>query len=387
MKNTIENHNNLTIVLDDSASKDTHKSNLVIDKKLKKIEQLKKQISRINNTINTAKKLYDQYIEKEDKKLLELKEQFIIKLYERFNQKAFALWQKEMIESRILNEVNELFSQGYESEKIAEIHEEITRLQSENMDDFEKEMMNEMAKEYLKNMGVNIDEENFNFEDFANPEFREKFQQDYSDQQTHEYHNFYEQEQQQKHREQQQKVKTTDKDFQKLYKTLVKKAHPDLVIDPLEKEKREEWMKKLSSAWEERNYYELLVLQKEIDADSSTEVFLNSGQLEPLIKQLNEEISKLESDKYLLKHHNPDTSFYYESFHARSEKGILKKIMEVKGEIHSEIDAIKQQYTRLKTQKSTKELLLEIRDSISGYHYGMVNTLFHKGDIDDEYPF
>lgn len=367
MKNSTSIQRELTIVINESASISDNKNKIDLDKKIKKLETLKKQIEKIKNTINTAKSLYAEHILKEDQKLLKLKEQLVIRLYERFNQKAFSVWQKEMLESKLLNEIDFLFSKGYESSEISEIHQEITRLQTENMDDFEREMMNDMAKDMMRNMGVDIDEENFNFEDFANPEFRAQFEQNYSEKQADEYKDFHEQQQQEQQDFQQEKVKSTDKDFQKLYKQLVKKAHPDLVIDPTEKEQREEWMKKLSAAWEGRDYYRLLVLQKEIDKDDSLDVSLGSNQLKPLLKQLNEEQVKLEGDKYELKHMDPETSFYYENFNARSEKGILKKINEFKISLREEITHIEDEYQRLRTQKSTKEMLSEIRSVSSVY--------------------
>ncbi len=357
MKNTNDTQNKISIVINDSDSKKNHKNKDEIGQKIQKIELLKKQLENLTNEINTVKSLYSKHVNKEENNLFITKEKLILKLYERYQQKSFTVWQKELLEEKIINEINFLHEESYQSQKLAEIYEEITRLRSENLGDFEKNIINEMAKDHFKNMGVDIDLEDF---DFTSSDFRENFEQKFADQ-------YSKQQEQQKHEKQEEKIKTTDKDFQKLYRSLVKKAHPDLVIDSKDKEQREEWMKKLSLAWEGRNYYQLLLLQKEIDSDASFEVSLDKNQLKSLINQLNKEIRNLETDKYILKNQNPDTSFYYQNFYARSTKGILKKINTFNELIKTQCQDTNDEYNLLKTQKSTKDFLSDLRGSINTY--------------------
>ncbi len=356
MKNNIDIEKNLTITIDDTIDTEEQKYRARIDKKLKKITTLTKQIETITHQIKIAKNLYHVHTFEIEQTLLLQKEALVLKLYERLQQKAFAVWQKEVLTHRIYEEIEFLLNKDYESPRIMEIYEEIKRIDTENMDDFEREMMNEMTKDFFRNIGVDIDEENFDFSDLDTEEFKEKFQQDFSKQHS-------EYEHQEKQKQQEQKVKTTDKDFQKLYRALVKKAHPDLVINAQEKKQREEWMKKLSQAWEERNYYQLLVLQKMIDTDDSMEVSLHKKQIQPLLDQLNQEIETLEIRKSVLQTEDPETAFYYEYFYAKSEKGILKKIKEFKLHLQLLLEDTEEDMIRLKTQKSTKELLIDIRDS------------------------
>ncbi len=357
MKNSNDTLSSLITVIGESTAS---KQQSIIEKKLKRIDSLKKQIEKINTTIATAKELFGIHIASVEKKLFEAKEQLITKLFERLQQKSFTIWQKELLESRIMQELNFLTSVSYESEKLKELNEQFITFQSENMDDFDREIMNEMAKDFLTDMGVEIDEDTFDFEEFKNSDFREQFEQEYKNRQEEDYSNFYQQEEEEKKEALKSKVQTTDKGFQKLYKTLVKKAHPDLVIDPLEKEKREEWMKKLSTVWQERNYYELLLLQQEIDTEIT--ISINDSQLKPLLAQLEQEIIKLDNDRYDLKHVNPETAFYFQNFKAKSKKGILKKIEKMKEDMNDEITTIEHDYTALKTQKSTKVLLGEWRE-------------------------
>lgn len=353
MNNANETQNNISIVINDSASKKDHKNKDAIGLKIQKIETLKKQLENLTNQINKVKSLYSEHVDKEENNLFITKEKLILKLYDRYQQKSFTVWEKELLEEKIINEINFLLERSYQSQKLIKIYEEITSLHSENLGDFEKNIINEMAKDHFKNMGVDFDLEDF---DFTSSDFKENFQQKFAD-------NYSKHQEQQKHEKQEEKIKTTDKDFQKLYRNLVKKAHPDLVIDNKDKEQREEWMKKLSLAWEERNYYQLLLLQKEIDSDTSLEVSLDKNQLKSLLNQLNKEIKSLEVDKYVLQKQNPDTSFYYQNFYARTTKGILKKIDTFNQLLKSKCQDAKDEFDLLKTQKSTKELLQYIRNT------------------------
>ena len=358
--------NYLAISVKDSSLNKNDQKAKNIHKKIKKIELLNKQIKKINDTISVAKKLYRKHCEKIENQLLKSKEELIIKLYQRYQQKGFAIWQKEMVETKLINEIDSLISLGHTSEKISKIQEEISQSKIDNMSNYEKEMMNDLTKGFFENMGVDM--EGFDFSDINSSDFRKQFEEKQSENYKKEHHDFYQKDKEEKQKLQHNKVKTTNNDFQKLYRNLVKKAHPDLVVDPIEKQIREEWMKELSEVWEERNYYKLLLLQKKILKDDSIDIALSELQIESLGKELNKTINQLEQDKYQLKHFNKDTSFYYENFNAKTEKGVLKKIIAHKNYVEYEVEEIQVQKIHLKTQKSTKELLKEIRESQVGYY-------------------
>lgn len=352
--NIKNNKEKLSIIIPNTASKKEHSNKEAIDKKIKKIELLTKQVNDIKEQIYRIKELFTEHLEKDEKLLFETKEKLVLKLYDRYQQKAFSNWQKDFIINKIQNEIIFFVENNKMTTKISEIHEEITLFQQQALNDDEKEMMNDMAKEMFKNLGIDIDEENFDYNDFSNEEFRTNFEKEYQQQNAENQH---------KELSDKNKGRTTDKDFQKLYRELVKKTHPDLVKDTVEKEKREELMKKLSQAWEDRNYYQLLILQNEIDADSTFEVSLNGKQLKAMINQLNKEIRNMEAEKYHLKKFDTQNAFYYQNFNAKSEKGILKKIEEYKKHILFDVQETKNEITELKTQKSTKELLNKIRSN------------------------
>ncbi len=353
MDTLFDSQKKIAIVLD-QFSKDVKAKNS-IEKKIEKLNLLKKQIINFRKDIDTVKSICnDHAIAQQEKEFFLNKEKLLLKLYKRYKEPSFSLGQKDILESYILDEIAFLSNNGQLSQRISEVHEEITQHIKQDMSDFEKEMLNDMTKEMLNNMGVDIDDD-FDMSDLENPEFIAEFQQKY-------FEKYHEDQKQINYENQEKKVTKTDTHFQKLYKKLVKKVHPDLVLDSEEKEKCEIWMKRLSQAWNDRKYYELLLIQKEIDSDDTSEVILNEKQLRPLIEQLNKEIERLDFEKYVLKHEDPDTSYYYKNFYAKSKKGILKKIDNFKKNLVLLKNEDDDTLEFLKTQKSTKIMLNEIRE-------------------------
>lgn len=356
--------NNLEIIISDSTSEEKDsKHKQTLNKKLKKIDELKKQIENITNAVDIAKKLYVEHIVEEEKNLFVAKEKLIVKLFERFQQKSFTLWQKEVIQEKLNENLRFLSSKGYLSEELSVVQEKLMKIVNDSMSDEEKEYANDLAKEFIKGMGIDIDEEDF---DFTDPNFSQKFQEDYINQHA-------KSEQQEKHAQQQNKTQNTDKEFQKLYRLLVKKVHPDLVTNKEEKEQREDLMKKLSLVWEKRDYYQLLILKKEIDKDDSIEVELDEAQVTSLVSQLETEIKGLQHQKYVMKEKDPETAFYYNVFYAKSEKGVLKKINDFKVQLGHYMEETEEEFLLLKTQKSTKSFLESIYNDREHMFSGFFN--------------
>lgn len=345
------------LAISENDSKKDAKSKTAIEKKIKKIDTLKAEIKKIHEDVVFIKEAHKKLVSKEEIALYKLKETFAIKLYTRFNEKGFTQWQKEMMEDMVMETCNFLTSNSFVSETLQRIQKEIFESRTSDMDEMEKEMANEMFGSFFAEMGVDIDMDDFDFTKFTQEGFQEEFKTKFHEKQQ-------EQEAEFMHQEKTKKTQQTDKLFQKLYKNLVKKAHPDLVIDEIEKTKREEWMKKLSEAWEHRNYYQLLILQKEIDSNADIKISLESSQLKSLSQQLDEEIRLLNVEKWHLKNDDDENGFYVTHFHARSQKGIEKKLKEYKKHIQYEKQRTETEIEKLKTKVSTKNYLKEVYESV-----------------------
>ena len=354
-KKATTNQGKITLVLDKKASDKDQKKKKAIDKKIQKIDALKKQIEKINKQLSDVKKLYNEKATKVEEEFYKQKEVFILKLYSRSKEKGFAVWEKELMFELIIEECSFLAENEYFSEKITKVQEEIMEIKTKELGEEEKEDLNSIYEGFFEEMDIDLGDD-FDFSKMNDPEYKERIFQQFH-QKNQEYKN------DENVKERRSKVQKTDKEFQKLYKQLVRKVHPDLVTSDKEKAEREIVMKKLTEAWDNRNYFELLVLQKEIEGEVNTESFIGVGQLNTLTKQLNLEISKLEQEKWLLKSHMGENFFFVKNFFARTKTGIEKKINEYILHIENEKSDVKNQLLSLKSKASTKRYLTGIYDN------------------------
>lgn len=83
-----------------------------------------------------------------------------------------------------------------------------------------------------------------------------------------------------------------------IWKKLIRKFHPDLVIDPQEKAKRDEVMKKINTAYAERNLEALLAIESTQDIAFVAE--LTSEQLEETLARIENSIRDAEGNLLVL---------------------------------------------------------------------------------------
>ncbi|WP_010522801.1 hypothetical protein [Aquimarina agarivorans] len=134
-------------------------------------------------------------------------------------------------------------------------------------------------------------------------------------------------------------------------------------------------MKKLSEAWQNRDYYQLLMLKSEIEKNNEvTEIKIDDSQSKSLLKQLDEHIKQLEIEILMFTKHDPDNSFYFDHFNHRSENVLKQKIHKYTNHILGLKKTVSFELESLKFKASTKRFLNDIRDEFE--------------DIDDDFfPF
>ena len=351
-ENTTPKENTSPLIIKSNSKKEKSSTDQ-INKKIQKIDKLKKKFAKVEEDLKKIKQSYLKFVSPEEKKLLLAKAEFVIKLHTRWKEKGFTQWQRELMEDIILKECEFLYNHDYESEEITKIHDHILEDQKQRIDPFEKDIMNDMAKDMLKNFGIDIDDdEDFDIDDFdpSKSDSFKNFKEKQEQSEKEAANNF-----------KKEKVLNTDKQFQKLYKSLVKKAHPDLVIDKTEKEKREILMKKLSEVWEERNYYELLILKAEIEKDGATDIEIDETQSKSLIIQLNNEIRDWEAKIMYFKRFDEENSFYFKNFDHRTENTLKQKIHKYNTYLQNELETVISYNENLKTKVSTKSFLKNSR--------------------------
>ena len=223
------------------------------------------------------------------------------------------------------------------------------------MNSYEKAMLQEGYKQMMDEFDLDFEEGDLDFDKINDPTFKKQFEEKIRAQQK-------EHEERQKQFEKLRKVEKTDIDFQKIYKKLAKLAHPDLYKSETEKAIKEEQMQRLTKAWNERDYYDLLMLWLEIDPENTIELEITEKNQKNIIAQLNEKINELEAETYQVKFNFDDTAFYYQ-FHAPTEKGMNNKIEKYRKALDKNIEMTTLRHNDVEITKTFKIILEEIYQS------------------------
>jgi hypothetical protein len=348
-------NNELKVILQEKSGEKKNKKIENISKKLQKIEKLKADFEILKTKIKTIRELVDKQTTDNKNSLCQTKEKYVLLLIKKYEMKSFTKWQKEIISSLIADELDILSNYEYTSEKLQSAISQYIALQKENMNSYEKAMLQEGYKQMMNEFDLDFDESDLDFEKTNDPAFKKQFEEKIRAKQK-------EHEEQQKQFEKEKKVEKTYIDFQKIYKKLAKLAHPDLYKSENEKAEKEQQMQRLTKAWDERDYYELLMLWLEIDPSNSIELEITEKNQKNIIAQLNEKINEIEAETYQVKFLFDDTAFYYQ-FHAPTEKGIINKIDKYKKALDTNIEMTLLRHNDVEVTKTFKIILEEIYQS------------------------
>jgi hypothetical protein len=346
--------NKLQVIFNQTQQGSKNKTIEDIVKKVAKIEKLKKDQELLIDKINTIKVKYEAQTKEVITNFTKSKEQYIELLIQRYNQKSFTKWQKEYIIDFINDEIEILKDMDLISGDFHKVISEYYSNQMKKLSNHEKQLRDEMAKNMFEEMGIELDDD-FDFDNFGDPNFTESMKEKFQE-------NFFKNQQSYKEEEKQNQVLNTDIDFQKLYKKLVKISHPDLAKSEFEKAAKEITMKKLTAAWNERNYYELIMIWMEIDPENSIDLQINESNQKNIIKQLNEKISDTEREIWKIKKHS-EFSFYYSNFNAAKETTILNKIKNYSNDILIDTKKTNDLIIKYSKSENLKKDIIEIHEN------------------------
>ncbi len=331
----------LTVLRNSSTGLNKNKYIDDIAKKITKIEKLENELKGIVEKIKYVNEILtgEQYRDFIDEYLAERLKLFEL-CVEKYPLKTFNFSQKE----ELGNYIKELAEDFYFFQKENMLKDasakHMASLEAE-MSVSEKEMLRSMMKEQFAESGVNLDD-SIPFAEMINPKFIENyFAQMHEERQK--------QMQEEAIIEKAEKQANTDIDFQKIYKKLAKLSHPDLAKDEAERLAKEELMKKLTNAWEKRDYYQLLMSWIEIDPKNTINLEITENNQKSITKQLNDKIRILNEEKYYIKSEESPYGMIYANFYHKDVNKVDSKVenfMKVKKndfeETKSNLDDFKQ---------------------------------------------
>ena len=124
-------------------------------------------------------------------------------------------------------------------------------------------------------------------------------------------------------------------DIELIFKELVKRIHPDLTRDPVQKEKREKDMQRLNKARAEKNLYDMILIRSEYMDDNNR--LMDLELLKRYNKFLKNEISKL---NYLARNSRIFSNFF----------GYGKSINDMQKEAENEVNTMHKETKKFENQ-------------------------------------
>lgn len=288
-----------------------------INAKIRKLQVEKEKLEVLKARILDVNKEYAERITPLKDELHKLDEE-TLSLFEKFrNKKTVGKKYKELALREMSKIISRLSEGGYMSPYISDLETEIREKEGENLTEEEEEEMKGMFKQMLDDMfqesGISPDISFDEFKNMSMQEVIERMQQKIFEEKE-------KMQEEMKHEFNKEKQSYNDETFKVMYKSLAKLLHPDKKGDNNSIENKEQLMKDLSLAWENRDYLKLLEINLLVNPNSEG-VALDNKHLKEIERSITQELEKIEEFKYAVKNEVTDEFIKYnEFFHVLKSK-------------------------------------------------------------------
>lgn len=342
------------------------------NKKIKKIESLKKELSEMKYKLENAKQRINSELfplmavvkEKQKKYILILDTAYQSGFFKKKDSETLIEHIVELCD-HVLSNVEivdeEKISEDMEIEQLKERYESLLYTQEE------KEMLDQTAKEMMKNMfGMDIDLDELR----KNPhDYFEKKQTELQEEQER----MFEQararqatrkktaKQIEKEQKEEEAKKALGKDIRTIYTSLAKELHPDLEQDEDERNRKTEMMKRVTVAYEANDLFELLKLQLEYQIQHERINSLLEEQIKRYNQVLQQQISELENEKFEIIGFGSPVSAIYQKYCVGTPQMIDRAFKQEKNELNHVVESLQDSINTHTDYKVLKEFLKEVR--------------------------
>jgi len=323
--------------------------------KIAKINKLKAFLVEQEELVQVVRARTQKEIQPLVDELLQKKAAFVKLLDQAYESGFFRKKEKEKL-ATLIDEIAFDLIDAHGMEELTEIFDKYAEMSFEEESKLAEEESKEMTKEMLKEMfGLDIQEEDL--EDFD--AFQAKLEQQMEEQQQA---RDAQRAARKKTKAQEAKDKKLKAEFQniskatrRIYTDLVKLLHPDKELDAGARVWKEEAMKKVTIAYNNDDFYELLRLQVEFMEGQETKLSqVPEDHLKYYVQMLNEQIKELENKQYNFLY-GPD-SFLLQRY-GSNPKQMETRIRAAKKELRQNIQQLKEDLVDLKDPHALREFL------------------------------
>jgi hypothetical protein len=300
---------NLKLVISTSKNKKLSKEQIVFNKFSKKIEDLRKRLVtdelKFNKLVNYfSSKVLPLQVAHSNELINFSKALFAIHTNEKLSKSN-----KEKLKKLILSNLEEAFQHVIPTDEVKAIYDAFSPISFDEEQEeqlfFMKEMMEDMFKSSF-GMDVDFSDMNMNEEDIAKKmaELKEQHENQQREQQNKEQNRKKTKKEIELELQQKQTIELQKKNIRGVYMSLAKILHPDLETDEKLKLEKQELMKKVTVAYQEKDLHTLLKLEIEIIHQQSKNLdHLTDEKLRILNSALREQVMELEDELEMMEEH------------------------------------------------------------------------------------
>ncbi|WKN42165.1 hypothetical protein [Tunicatimonas pelagia] len=272
------------------------------NRQTKKIHKLKSELEELERIIPKINQLVQARIRPVIEEIGQARIEFVKQLDQSYDLKFFRVREKEKLQAIILDQAYDLIQKGIEElEAIYDKHSEVS-FQEEQQD--AQEMQRDMAQSMFKNLfDLDVDLNDIDPDNFEEMGQRIREQAEAKQQQAEAKRKKRKKTPAQEAKEQRMKeeVQHISKTTRSIYMQLVKTHHPDQETDEAEQQRKTEIMQRVTQAYKNDDFFELLRLQLELLSDGKQKVEgLTDQQLKYYNKILKEQIDELQRQLFTL---------------------------------------------------------------------------------------
>lgn len=338
-----------------SAAKPLSKLQQQFNKKVKQIENLKKDIATKEELLNSIRKRIEKELSPISKRVIEKRVDFVKLLDEAYASPFFRKREKQKLADYITDLAFDLIDRFGRSDllplhdKYAELtFEEAIALEEEEEKAFTEQMFGEI-------FGIEIDlDDPESIEAQLEREMEQRAQEKQTRQKGRKT-----KAQQEKEAKAKAELSNISKASRRVYTDLAKQLHPDTEQDPAMRTWKEEAMKRVTQAYQHDDFFELLHLQAEFMQEKSANLKeLPEDQLKYYIKILQDQIRELQDRKAAFMY-GPDMSLFYKF--GSTPKQMDQNFKRAKETLQYELEGLQAELLALQDPQEIRELLKQIR--------------------------
>lgn len=327
--------------------------------KIKKINKLKEKIAKKQAIMAQAQARVQAEIQPLFGKLVEKRIELVKLLDRLYDLPFFKKREKEKI-AYLIEDISYDLIEKYKVEELIEVYDKYAVTSYADAMKQADEEAREMAEDLLRNaFGLDIDMDDVESLEDLEKKVEEQFDQQEKEREEKKSARKKTKAQLAKEEKMKAEMNNISKASRRVYTELAKVLHPDKEKDEATKAWKEEAMKKVTQAYKQDDFFELLRLQMEyIESQGENLNQLSEEQLRYYLKILNEQAKELEEEDYSFSF-GFDAHFYHQ--YCGTPKQMDQKIGSARNSLERELQQLNQDLQEFEEPANLRAFLKELR--------------------------